>query len=86
MTINKSSIEELFKYHPPVDAERQSKHDAINEASIRFAVELAEVISNPAELTTLLRKIQEVRMLANQAVTYDAVGLSYRAIFIGDDD
>lgn len=82
MKINKDKLVDLFSYHPPVTEERKQKHSVANKACVDFALTLSEVITDPAELTTLLRKIQEVRMLANQAITYEAEQLSYRDIYI----
>ena len=68
---------------PKNDAE-QELHRVVNEASIAYAKALADVIKNPAELTTLLREIQKVRMLANAAVFYERVGITYRDLFSPD--
>ena len=84
VNINLEKLRDLFSYHPPVDSDRELKHEAINEAAVDFALAIAEVIDNPAELTTILRKIQEVRMLANQAIVLDSENLSYRGIFEDD--
>ena len=48
---------------------------------MEYAKSLASVVTNPAELTTILREIQKVLMLANAAVCYDRVGISYRDLF-----
>lgn len=74
-------LENLFSYHPPATEEDRAKHDVVNKASIEFAKSLAKVVTSPAELTTILRKIQEVRMLANFAISCDRVGISYRDLF-----
>lgn len=85
MKIDRSKLRDLFSYHPPVDEGRKRQHEVVNTASEDFAIALSEVIQNPAELTTLLRKIQEIRMLANQAITFDSVGISYRGIYEAKD-
>ena len=74
-------LEGLFSYHPPRNDAEQELHAVVNEASIAYAKALASVISNPAELTTILREIQKVRNLANFAVSCDRVGISYRDLF-----
>jgi hypothetical protein len=74
-------LEELFSYHPPKNEAEQQLHAVINEASIAYAKALAGVIKNPAELTTVLRKVQEARNLANFAVSCERVGISYRDLF-----
>lgn len=79
--VNKEKLKELFSYHPSTEKDREDKHKIMNQCCSDFAVALSEVISNPAELTVLLRKIQEIRMLGNQAIAYESVGLSYRDIF-----
>jgi len=74
-------LENLFSYHPPKNDAEQGLHTVVNEASIAYAKALAGVIKNPAELTTILRKIQEARNLANFAVSCERVGISYRDLF-----
>jgi len=74
-------LEELFSYHPPKTDEERAKHEQVNQASIDYAKSLAGVVNNPAELTTILREIQKVRMLANAAVCYQRVGITYRGLF-----
>lgn len=81
VNINRKKVADLFLYHPPVDPERKERHDRINAAAIDFALEMSEIVTDPAELTTMLRKIQECRMLAHQAVTFAAEGVRYRNIF-----
>lgn len=81
MKIDRSKLRDLFSYHPPVDEERKRQHEVVNTASEDFAIALSEVIQDSAELEILLRKIQEVRMLANQAIAFNSVGISYRGIY-----
>lgn len=81
MKIDRLKLRDLFSYHPPVDEDRKKAHEVVNTASEDFAIALSEVIDDPAELTTLLRKIQEVRMLANQAIAFKSVGIGYRGIY-----
>ena len=74
-------LEDLFSYHPPKNGAEQELHTVVNEASVAYAKALAGVVSNPAELTTILREIQKIRMLANAAVCYERVGITYRDLF-----
>lgn len=74
-------LEDLFTYHPPKNDEERKLHEIVNSASITYTKQLASVVTNPAELTTILREIQKVRMLANAAVCYDRVGISYKDLF-----
>ena len=77
-------LEDLFSYHPPKNDAEQELHKVVNEASIAYAKTLACAIKNPAELITILREIQKVRMLANAAVCYERVGITYRDLFSPD--
>lgn len=74
-------LENLFSYHPPKNEEEQKLHDEVNKASFDFAVAICKVVDNPAELTTLLRAIHEIRMKANCSVCFNRVGLSWRQLF-----
>ena len=81
MNINKEKLKDLLSYHPPVSEERKQKHEIVNQASVAFVCTLAEVVTDPDQFTYLLQKIQEVRMLANQAITYEFEDISVRGIF-----
>ena len=81
MEINKAKLKALFNYHPPVDEERKRQHQIVGNSTEIYAIALSEVIDDPAELTTILRKLQEVRMLANQAIAFKSAGVSYKAIY-----
>jgi len=65
------SIEDQFKYHPPVSLERQIKHDLVNKAALAFALEIEQIIpySDPLH-DTIINSIQQARMFANQSITY----------------
>lgn len=76
-----TKLEDLFNYHPPKTDEEKELHNIVNQASISYVKSLAQVVKNPAELTTLIRKVQEVKMLANQALTYQREGISIRDLF-----
>lgn len=75
-------LEELFCHHVPKTKETKQKHADLTLGVIEFARTLATTVSNPAELTICLRRLQEVRMLANAAIAQEGRGLSYRGIFI----
>lgn len=75
-----TKLEDLFSFHPPKTDEEKELHNIVNQASIEFAKSLAQVVKNPAELTTILREIQKVRMVANASVCYERVG-NYRDLF-----
>lgn len=64
------SLEDQFKYHPPTTEERKIKHQRINEASLKYAQELINVIGDDEDNQTVVNLIQQVRMLCNQIVTY----------------
>lgn len=76
-----TKLEDLFSYHPPKTDEERELHSIVNQASVDYIKSLAQVIKNPAELTTLIRKVQEVKMLANQALTYERENISIRDLF-----
>lgn len=84
MRIDRLKVRDLFSYHPPVDEARKRAHEVVNTASEDFAIALSEVIEDPSELTAILKKIQEVRMLANQAIAFKSVGINYRGIYKDD--
>ncbi len=81
MKINRLKLRDLFSYHPTAEEDTRRRYNVVNTAAEDFGIALSEVIDDPAELTTILRKIQEVRMLANQAVTMKSVEISYRGIY-----
>jgi len=64
------SLEDQFKYHPPTTEERKIKHQRINEASLKYARELINIIGDDEGNQTVVNLIQQVRMLCNQIVTY----------------
>ncbi len=81
----KEAITNLFTYKPPTEQDKE-KFDRVKEAVIDFAVDLSAVVTHPAEMTIILRKIQEIRMLANQAICYQSNNISYSDVFfIGED-
>lgn len=71
VSIPKLSIEDYFKYHPPVTEARKAAHDAINKAALEFAkaVEANVVDEKCGEMAFFA--IQQARMFANQGITID---------------
>lgn len=78
--IDEEKLCELFSYHTP-NEQRSLKHKAANEAASLYAMAIARLVKNPSELTTIVRKILDVRHAVNQAITYDAENLTIRDIF-----
>ena len=78
------AIQDLYTYKPPKEGDDR-KFKIVNKLSADFAIGLSGIITNPAELTTLLRKIQEIRMLANQAICYQSHNISYADVFKTED-
>lgn len=79
--MNKEILKKLFSYHPPKNDQEKELHEIVNEASLQYAMTLAEVVKDPDELISILGQIQKVRMLANSAVSNDRVGISYKDLF-----
>lgn len=71
VSIPKISVEEYFKYHPPVTESRKAAHNAVNEAALAFAkvVEANVVDEKCGEMAFFA--IQQARMFANQGITID---------------
>lgn len=87
--IDLDKLEDLFSYHNPENNEvRKAEHSKMNEICANFGVEIAKIIgSKPDELTNILRQIQMIRMLGNQAITFKHENIDYRDIFVeGDND
>ncbi len=82
--IDEQKLRELFEYHAPND-DRKLKYEAANEAAFLYVLAISKLIENPAELTTIVRKVLEIRHAVNQAITYDAVNLAIRDIFKKED-
>ena len=74
-------LEDLLSYHPPANEDEQKPHEIVNEASLAYAKALASVVTNPADYTVLLRQLMTVRMLANQFVCNQRVGIAVRDVF-----
>ena len=81
MEINRAKLVSLFSYHPTDNEETKRRYQVVNEFTQDFALALSEIIEDPAELTTILRKLQEVRMLANLAIASKNVNVSYKSIY-----
>ena len=77
-------IKDLYSYKTPKDGDNR-KFTTVNKLATDFAIGLSGVVTNPAELTVLLRKIQEIRMLANQSICYESHGISYKQVFESED-
>lgn len=74
---NSLSIEEQFTYHPPKTPERIKAHETINDATIVCAKALVGEIRDLAWQQKILDALQYARMLANQAVTFESLPVSY---------
>lgn len=81
MKINAEKLNDVFSYHPP-DEERAKKHAEWNQLVINFVTESAEYIESPADYTVFLRQMQVIRMLGNQTICNQSIGLNYRDIFV----
>ena len=73
-------LEDLKKLfgHDAGTPEQKQKHARINEAAARFAQALCEEVDNPAEITGILRAIQDIRTKSNIAVRFEVLNISYR--------
>lgn len=72
-----SDFDKYFSYNT-VDEETKDKFGVVNGAIQNCARTLLCVVENKAERTIILRRLQELRMLANCAVTHDYTGVSVR--------
>lgn len=83
--MNKETLKKLFSYHPefslPKNDQEKELHEIVNEASLQYAMTLAEVVKDPDELISILGQIQTVRMFANAAIAYERIGISYQDLF-----
>lgn len=70
MKIKEKVLENLLTYHPPKTEKRRKEHELVNDLVVSFLLDIADIVDDPAEFTTLFRKMQEVRMMCNQAITY----------------
>lgn len=81
--INYDKIREMFSCHSPNNnKERIIKHDLVNKYFQDMAVNLATVVRTPAELITLLRKLNELRMLSNHAIAIETEEINYGDVFL----
>jgi hypothetical protein len=74
---NPISIEDQFTYHPPKTPERIKAHETINAATIVCAKALVGEIRDEVWQQKVLDALQYARMLANQAVTFESLPVSY---------
>lgn len=72
-----SDFNKYFSYNT-VDDSTKEKFSVINDAVQRCALTLMSVVENKAERTLILRRLQELRMLTNCAVTHDYTGITLR--------
>lgn len=69
-------IEEYFRYHPPVTADRKRKHDRINSLALEFAKVIdVEIIDEDCKKMALFA-LQQCRMFCNQGVTVDELKMN----------
>lgn len=80
MQIDIDKLKDVFSYHPP-DTERAKKHSGWNDLVVDFVVASAEYIQNEEDYLLFLNKMQQIRMLGNQTITNQSLGLNYRDIF-----
>lgn len=64
-------LEEQFRYHPPTTEERKQKHDTVNNAALECAKALCGCVRDEHYQQKIIDAIQQARMLANQAVTFE---------------
>ena len=64
-------LKEVFLYHPPTTAKRIEAHKCINEAAYEYMSRLVSVVKDKSLLLSCYYAVQQARMLANQAVTFE---------------
>lgn len=64
------SLHEQFRYHPPVTDKRKEQHETINESALKCAETIVPLIEDEAWKQKIIDALQQARMLANQAVTF----------------
>lgn len=77
--VDKLKVEELFT--TLVFPEGYDLHHDFDTYIKDCALEIADVIKNPAEVTVLFRKLQEVRLIYQQALKMQIQEQSYRSVF-----
>lgn len=68
-------IEEYFRYHPPVTADRKRKHDRINSLALEFAKAIDVEVRDEECKKMAMFALQQCRMFCNQAITVDELVL-----------
>jgi hypothetical protein len=63
-------LHEQFRYHTPVTDERKQQHEEINESVLKCAETIVPLIEDEAWKQKIIDALQQARMLANQAVTF----------------
>lgn len=67
-------VTDLCCYHPLEEVEESASYETINEATAVYIEALAPVVTDPAELTTIIRAILSVKEAANRAYTFARIG------------
>lgn len=68
-------IEEYFRYHPPITADRKRKHDRINSLALEFAKAIDVEVKDEDCKKMAMFALQQCRMFCNQAITIDELVL-----------
>jgi hypothetical protein len=67
----KLSIEEYFKYHPPLTEARIAAHKEVNDKALDFAKTIDRLVKDPKCSEMAFFAVQQARMFANQGITLD---------------
>lgn len=73
MKLQKFNLEAYFKYYPPTTEEKVVKHEAINDAALKFAEVLFDSVEDEELLRQSFYAICQARVFANQGITVDNV-------------
>jgi len=65
-----STLNELFKHHPPSDEQRK-RYEAIRAGALAFAALLREHVPVSSDRTDAVRKLRECVMTANAAIALE---------------
>lgn len=60
-------LDNLFRYHPPTDDQRE-RYERINAAARAFAEVILECAPQGADQTCAIRHVRDARMTANAAI------------------
>lgn len=72
--VNMTSLGEMFLFHPPTEAQRES-YLSIRAAALLFASAVYKHCPPCADTSAAIRKIREAVMTANAAVALDPAAL-----------